>query len=143
MVLRVERRLAPGGKPSRHEIRGFLLPEFVSLVGLTDEQRNHYETMKKIAPFTKLTPNQRMTETMKLTQTLNESNAIQIGAPVEITAYQLPQPKIQLEGVKVNVSPVGAFHVQNHLRKAASFGHRWNIVYSQSKINYNMDVEIA
>ena len=33
---------------------GFLIPEFVSLTGMSDEQRADYRTMKEIAPFTKL-----------------------------------------------------------------------------------------
>ena len=38
----------------------YLLPEFVSPTGMTDDQRAQHSTMKTIAPYTKLTPNQRI-----------------------------------------------------------------------------------
>ena len=38
----------------------YLIPEFVSTTGLTDSQKERYETMQIIAPYTKLTPQQRM-----------------------------------------------------------------------------------
>ena len=39
-----------------NEILGFLIPEFISLTGMSDEQRADYNTMKELAPFTKLEP---------------------------------------------------------------------------------------
>ena len=35
----------------------YLIPEFVSPTGMRDDQKKDFETMKRIAPFTKLTPN--------------------------------------------------------------------------------------
>lgn len=35
-------------------IKGFLIPEFVCLTGMSDEQRANFKTMKDIAPYTKL-----------------------------------------------------------------------------------------
>ena len=43
-----------------NEIKGFLIPEFVSLTGMSDEQRADYSTMKDLAPYTKLEPFARM-----------------------------------------------------------------------------------
>lgn len=38
----------------------YLIPELVSLTGLTDAQHSSKDTLRDIAPFTKLTPKQRI-----------------------------------------------------------------------------------
>lgn len=35
----------------------YLIPEFVSPTGMTDDQRANHQTMKALSPYTKLTPN--------------------------------------------------------------------------------------
>ena len=37
-----------------NEIKGFLIPEFVSLTGMSDEQRANNSTMRDLASYTKL-----------------------------------------------------------------------------------------
>ena len=49
-----------GGKIEKVPEYIYLLPEFVSPTGMTDDQRAQHSTMKTIAPYTKLTPNQRI-----------------------------------------------------------------------------------
>lgn len=71
VVIRTEKKLNKEGVLEKIETRGFLIPEFVSLTGMSDEQRADWNTMKEIAPFTKLTPEERMTQTEKLINTLN------------------------------------------------------------------------
>ena len=38
----------------------YLVPEFVSPTGMTDEQRADFQTMKALDPFTKLSPDERV-----------------------------------------------------------------------------------
>jgi len=38
----------------KKDITGYLIPEFICLTGMSDEQRADFQTMKFIAPFTKL-----------------------------------------------------------------------------------------
>jgi len=53
-----------------------LVPELVSLTGMKDEQRANFETMKALAPFTKLTPETRFNESYKILHTLDEAKDI-------------------------------------------------------------------
>ena len=56
VILREEKKFAKGGEMIRDKIKGFLIPEFISLTGMSDAQRADYRTMKDIAPYTKLRP---------------------------------------------------------------------------------------
>ena len=49
----------------------YLIPEFVSPTGMRDEQKQNYDTMKLIAPFTRLSPNERVEECQKVVDKLN------------------------------------------------------------------------
>jgi hypothetical protein len=44
----------------------FLIPELLSLTGMTIRQKNDKNAMKAIAPYTKLTPKARFIESQKL-----------------------------------------------------------------------------
>ena len=55
VCIRTEKKLVKG-ELIKNDIIGYLIPEFVSLTGMSDEQRSNYNTMKAIAPFTKLAP---------------------------------------------------------------------------------------
>ena len=59
-TIRVEKRLTKEGKLEKNEIKGYLIPEFIALTGMSDKQRQDHYVMKAIAPFTKLTPEERM-----------------------------------------------------------------------------------
>lgn len=54
--LRQEWKFAKGGKLEKKEVIGYLIPEFISLTGLSQEQRTNYECMKEISQYTKLRP---------------------------------------------------------------------------------------
>jgi len=56
---------------------------------MSDEQRKNYQTMQKIAPFTKLHPSERMQSNSDIINTLNKSGEVSIGKARELTAYQL------------------------------------------------------
>ena len=45
------------------DIMGYLIPEFISLSGMSDEQRANFTIMKEIAPITKLKPSERLSQT--------------------------------------------------------------------------------
>lgn len=44
----------------------YLIPELLSLTGMTDEQRKNHNAMKAIAPYTRLPPKARFIESQKL-----------------------------------------------------------------------------
>lgn len=60
VVIREEKSMKEGNIIKK-DIIGYLIPEFISLTGMSDEQRQNYSTMKAIAPYTKLKPEERMT----------------------------------------------------------------------------------
>ena len=43
----------------------FLIPELLSLTGMTDEQRKNHNAMKAICPYTRLPPKERFIEAQK------------------------------------------------------------------------------
>ena len=71
----------------------YLIPEFVSPTGMTEEQRADHNTMKDIAPLTKLTPNQRAEESQETIQEFNKAKSlINIKNPLKLPGYCLNKP---------------------------------------------------
>jgi len=62
VVLRTDKRLI-NGRIEKTDVKGYLIPEFVSLTGMSKEQKKNFATMKEIAPYTKFTPDERMKNT--------------------------------------------------------------------------------
>jgi len=54
----------------------YLIPELVSPTGMTDEQRADHNTMRALAPFTKLEPTDRMKKIRNVIDKLNESKSL-------------------------------------------------------------------
>ena len=48
----------------------FIVPEMLTLTGLSDAQRSNFKIMKSLDPYTKLTPQQRMEDTKKMIEKL-------------------------------------------------------------------------
>ena len=73
VTLRKDKRMNKDGVLEEKDVIGYLIPEFISLTGMSDEQRANYQTMKEIAPFTKLEPSQRMKEQDHIKEVFNRS----------------------------------------------------------------------
>lgn len=71
VVQKIEKKMKANGEIVSEQTRIFLIPQFISLTGMSDEQKNNYEVMKRIAPYTKLTPDERLEATAKLIKELN------------------------------------------------------------------------
>lgn len=80
----------------------YLIPELLSMTGMTVKQRNDRNAMKALTPFTKLTPKTRFLESQKIiqqiqsTDKLNQSqdtredfSMIKIQEPTLVKGYQL------------------------------------------------------
>lgn len=70
----------------------YLVPEMLTLTGLTDAQRSNYQVMKSLDPFTKLTPQQRMRESGSLIGVLQDQEELMFkirAEPHQIEGYQL------------------------------------------------------
>ena len=52
----------------------YLIPELLSLTGMTDNQRKNNAAMKALAPYTKLAPKARFMETQKLIHQIQASD---------------------------------------------------------------------
>lgn len=75
--------------------RGYLIPEFVSLTGMSDEQKNNYQTMREIAPYTKLAPDERMHSTQKLIDSINGPE-LRIDNARYVEGFLLNNPGVRL-----------------------------------------------
>ncbi len=58
-TIRNYERKIENGKMVEKPIYVYLIPELVSLTGMSDEDRANHSAMKEIAPWTKLEPKQR------------------------------------------------------------------------------------
>ncbi len=75
-----------------------LIPELVSLTGMTDEQKNNHGTMKEVAEHTKLAPKNKTQECEKIKKELNSDDGlIAIGNPLEANGYVMPAPIVELK----------------------------------------------
>lgn len=121
------------GEMSKKDIIGYLIPEFVSLTGMSDEQRADYKTMKEIAPYTKLKPEERMEETNSIACVFNNSKKFELGHPKRVQSYQLYQPYARLYNNQVLKNHNdGNMNVRDKLKNSVYFKD-WVVVYSLGK----------
>ena len=88
-------KFASGTPPPERQEFIFLVPEMLTLTGLTDAQRSNYQVMKSLDPFTKLTPQQRMLESGSLIGVLQDQEELMFkirAEPHHIEGYQLEAP---------------------------------------------------
>lgn len=69
VVSKKPKHLQPKSPPIPEFI--YLLPEMLTLTGLSDAQRSNFRIMKSLDPFTKLSPHQRMGETYSFLEALS------------------------------------------------------------------------
>ena len=120
---------------------GYLIPEFISLSGMSDEQRANFTIMKEIAPITKLKPSERLSQTKILVQVLNKNGRLKIREPKRITAFQLAQPNIKLYGNYVmKNNGDGNMIVRDKLKEPVDFKD-YVVVYSRGKNHKDDDRE--
>lgn len=98
---------------------------------MSDQQKANFQTMKQIAPYTKLTPNERLDETSRLINILNGPQ-IQIGRPKKIGGYQLYDTQVKLASNNIFKSRDGTLNFKDKVKLAIPFKD-WVIVYSQGK----------
>ena len=108
----------------------YLVPELVSMTGMRDDQRANHESMKALAPFTKLSPDDRFNESLKIIETLNQSkDTIKIGREIEMNGFVLPQPTIYFkESAQLSN---GNISNRGYLHKPHKF-ENWVYAYSSS-----------
>jgi aubergine len=130
VVLRIDKQIKDG-QLVKSEFRGYLIPEFVSLTGMSEEQKNNYQTMKEIAPYTKLTPDERLQNTEKLINSINGPD-LQIARPRMVEAVQLDDPAVRLASNNVFTARDGTLNFKDKVKQAVNFKD-WVIVYSRGK----------
>ena len=121
-----------GGKILKVPEYIYLLPEFVSPTGMTDDQKAQHSTMKTIAPYTKLTPNQRIENSEGIIKKINDGKGlITIKNPLKVDGYLLNLPLIQFQS-SVKPDEKGAIKNRGVLKEPHKFKD-WVFVYSCGK----------
>lgn len=112
----------------------YLIPELVSPTGMTDDQRADHNTMKALAPFTKLEPTDRMRKVRTMIDKLNESKGlIEIKNQKRLEGYCLPKPELYYShGSKVQPDAKGNIKHRGILKDPFNFTD-WIFVYSAGK----------
>jgi aubergine-like protein len=131
VIARTEKRINKEGKLEKNEFRVFLIPEFVALTGMSDEQRKDYKTMQEIAPMTKLTPTERFDISTKLTDSIN-GHEFEVGRVKKLQGYQLNDPEVKLSSNSVVRAKDGALNFRDKVKESVEFKD-WVIVYSLGK----------
>ena len=113
----------------------YLIPELVSPTGMTDEQRSDHNTMRALAPFTKLEPTDRMKKIRNVIDKLNESKSlIEIKNQKRLEGYCLPKPELYYsQGSKVLPDGKGNIKHRGVLKDPFNFTD-WIFVYSSGKM---------
>lgn len=140
----IKKELQPGGKKVIEVPEYvYLVPELVSPTGMTDDQRQDHNTMKALAPFTKLEPTERMRKVRTIIERLNESKGlIEIKNEKRLEGYCLPKPELYYaHGSRVQPDPKGNIKHRGILKDPFNFTD-WIFVYSSGK-NRNRDQDDA
>ena len=77
----------------------YLVPELVSLTGLTDEQRKDFRIMKSLGEFTKMNANKRMEETSYMIEDIKTDGDIMFdikNTPTALNGFKMGTPRIML-----------------------------------------------
>jgi aubergine-like protein len=139
VCLRTEKKIVKG-ELIKNDMIGYLIPEFISLTGMSDEQRSNYNTMKAIAPYTKLAPHEKMEKTDTIRDILNKGEELVIGDPLKVEGYQLTEPEVKLNS-QIFKSKDGTLRFKDRLKTLVSLKD-WILVYTTGK-NSKYDDEDA
>ena len=133
VIIRIEKRITKDNKMEKVQYFGFLIPEFISVTGITEQQRKDYNFMKKMASYTMLSPNERMQENVRAINILNRSEKLEVKDPQPVQAYQLKAPKIQLGNNRhLRGHQSGYFSLTENLRMPVKLKN-WILVYSKGR----------
>lgn len=94
----------------------------VSPTGMTDNQRADHETMKALAPYTKLAPTERVKQCADVIDKFNKAKGlIEIKAPKRLEGYCLRRPDLLYTGA--NIQPDNRGNIKNRgvLKQPAVF----------------------
>ena len=109
----------------------FLIPEFVSLTGLTENQRTNRSTMAKIAPHTKVNPSERIKESRDIVEKLRGKDGLLcIEDSQTADGLVLDRPNI-LYSQRQNPNDQGLMKNRGKLRNPYKFKD-WVVVHSRS-----------
>lgn len=89
-----EKKMGKGSRFSQATSYVYLIPELVSLTGMSDEQRGNNTVMREVANYTKMSPIERCGQVDDLLKNFKGDSTITIGNQQIMTGYKLPLPII-------------------------------------------------
>lgn len=102
----------------------YIVPEMLTLTGLSDAQRSNFKIMKSLDPYTKLTPQQRMEDTRKMIEKLQDQEDLMFevkNEPTRLEGYQLESPEIRLGGGRTIVIKNGNINLRDKVLEPHTF----------------------
>lgn len=114
---------------------GYLLPELVSLTGLSSEQQSDFHLQKKLNSFIVFPPEERVKKSSELIKKLNqtENSLIEIGKNIEMDGYQMNNPTLKY---REEISAQnGLVKYYGPLKEACNFGQDWYFIHPYQKSN--------
>ena len=110
-----------------------MIPEYVSPTGMSDNQKGNHNTMKAIAPYTKLNPNERMKDCGQIINTLNQAETLlEIKTNITMDGYCIRKPELEYAGAKIKPDEKGSIRHRGVLKEAFHFTD-WVFIYSTGK----------
>lgn len=112
---------------------GYLLPELVSLTGLSSEQKSDFHLQKKLNSFVVFPPEERVKRASELIKKLNqtENSLIEIGKIIEMEGYQLNAPTLKYR--QEITAQNGLVKHYGPLKEACNFGQDWYFIHPYQK----------
>ncbi|CAK67978.1 unnamed protein product (macronuclear) [Paramecium tetraurelia] len=121
----------------------YLVPELLTMTGLTDRQRSDYRCMQSVAQYTKLTPQQRDNEIygfyQNLRKYLNKQN-IQLSDDQNVGGFQLQAPRIFMGNKEYQTDQSGFFMIKDPVFQGSHI-RDWFMVYQSRGKNDDDDVD--
>ncbi|CAD8192080.1 unnamed protein product [Paramecium octaurelia] len=121
----------------------YLVPELLTMTGLTDRQRCDQRCMQSVAKYTKLTPQQRDDEIygfyQKLKKQLSKQN-IQLSDDQKVCGFQLQAPLIYMGNKEYQTDQSGFFMIKDPVFQGSHI-QDWFMVYQSRGKNDDDDID--
>jgi hypothetical protein len=128
-IVKVEKKIEKGKKFTKTPQAIYLIPEFMILTGMGNEQRENHHTMQEVAEYTKTAPLEKKRRIDELSKKINNSQ-VQIQSMAKMEGYKLKIPFIRAKKdhpIDLN----GSFDFRDIIREEKIFEQgRWALAYS-------------
>jgi hypothetical protein len=128
-IAKVEKKIEKGKRLTKTPQAIYLIPEFMILTGMSDNQRESRATMQQVASFVKADPIEKQKRIDALSHRINNAQ-IQINSMAAMEGFKLTRPTIQAQNI-IPVTKDGSFDFKDHIYEEKCFEREtWGLAYT-------------